>query len=153
MGENIRVERLTLSTSAHSTEDEGKVEEALLNVLPSELRRSAQVEKTRVVGHYGNPIVIMRLELKGDEAHRAFRHIVSSLDDLDKRLILSTLDLRLDEGGRLYLRLSKQDAYLGRLMLYEGDDIIKLVVKLRRGLKDLEDVRRALSEFMELEAR
>jgi len=41
-----------------------------------------------------------------------------------------TLKLRLDSSGHLYLRLDKQRAYLGEIRVYDGDDVIRVRVKL-----------------------
>ena len=42
----------------------------------------------------------------------------------------ATLKNRVDERGHLYMRISKQDASQGKITLYEGDDVIRIVVTI-----------------------
>ena len=125
--------RAELSCSAHATEDEGKVLAALLNVVPENLREqyAQAVETTRTMGYHGNPITIYRLVVEGPDANKIFEHVASSLSEEDREYVDSTLSDRL-EGRKLYIRVSKQWAYLGRLKVYEGDDVIKIIFTLRR---------------------
>jgi len=125
------VRRVTVETTQHATEDPGKVLEALLNVLPEELRNSVRPIVQTVKGHYGNPITRLRVELKGEEAEKVARHLFSALGEGDHRILQLTLDQRLDRTGNLYLRLDKQKALRGRLVLYDGDDVIRVVIGLR----------------------
>jgi len=126
--------RVELSCSAHATEDEGKVLTALLNIIPESLREqyASAVETTRTMGYHGNPITIYRLVVEGPDANEIFKHIALSLGEEDRKYIESTLSSRL-ERCRLYIRVSKQWAYLRRLKVYEGDDVIRIVFTLRRG--------------------
>ncbi len=130
MGVPVRVE---LSCFAHATEDEGKVLQALSNVLPERLRGSQRVAITeaKVEGHHGNPIIIVTARVRGQDAAAIFEYILEKLSAEDKAYISSTLKAR-RAGGRLYLRLDKQLAFLGVLRISEGDDVIKVVVHFRR---------------------
>jgi len=123
--------RVELYCSAHATEDHEKVLTALLNVIPEELRKRylPAIEITKTVGYHGNPITIYRLVIEGIDANEIFKHVVSSLSEEDKEHISSTLRSRL-EGRRLHMRVSKQWAYLGKLRVHEGDDVIKMVFTL-----------------------
>jgi len=125
--------RVELSCSAHATENEEKVLAALLNVVPGSLReRYAQaVGVARTVGYHGNPITIYHLIIEGPDANEVFKHVVSSLSEDDKEYVESTLRSRL-EGHKLYIRISKQWAYLGGLKVHEGDDVIRIVFTLKR---------------------
>jgi len=64
------------------------------------------------------------------------------MTETDKRIIDTTLDNRLT-SSHLYIRLSKQEAYQGNIVLYEGDDIIKIVATLNRNVSK-EDLRNIL---------
>ena len=131
------VRKVTVETTQHATEDPGKVLEALLSVLPEELRDKVKPVTQILKGHYGNPITRVRVELKGEEAEKAARYIFSALSEGDHRVLRLTLEQRLDKTGNLYLRLDKQKALRGKLTLYDGDDVIRVVIGLR-GRKRLE---------------
>ncbi len=138
--------RLELAAHAHATEDEGRVRRALLNLVPPELRGRAELERVVVEGHYSNPIVRLTLRLEGEDAVAALRHLASALDEYEKRLLDATLESRYDgREGRLYVRLSKQEAYLGRVRIFEGDDVVRMVVVFQ-GAPGVDEVRRALRE-------
>jgi len=123
-----RVSSVTLETFCHATEDVEKVERAILNLLPSDLRSSAEFEECRLEGHYGNPITILRAVLRGEEAERAVEELFSRMDEFDKKIVLESLERRLDSSSNLYLRFDKQRALLGSPRLLQGDDVIKVIV-------------------------
>ncbi|NOZ88397.1 MAG: hypothetical protein GXO15_00540, partial [Crenarchaeota archaeon] len=65
----------------------------------------------------------------------------------ERRILRSLLEQRYDEkAGRFYLRVDKQEAFLGRVRFSDGDDVVHIVVNLR-GTPRLE---RALSVLEEL---
>lgn len=143
MSKHYVVSNLVLSVFAHSTEDLGKVRQAALNVLPPQLREKALIEEQVVQGHYGNPItlVTVRLKDKRDEA-QAFKHVLCSLNSTDRSLFTATLHRRVgSKNSVIYLRLSKQDALSGSVVLMDGDDVIKVSATVVgvRSLKDLHD--------------
>ncbi len=127
---DVKARRVELTTSAHATEDLTKVKQALLNLVPREYRGSIEIEEVRYEGHYGNPIVRLRVLVKGKKANEVFNHIISSLSESDRNILRLTLWNRVDERGHLYLRVSKQDASQGKITLYEGDDVVRIVVTI-----------------------
>jgi len=87
-----------------------------------------------VSGQYGDSITILRAELRGSKARRVLRHVVQSLGEEDFRKLLSEVSSRVDESGNLYVRLDKQEAYLGRVRLMDSDPIrLKFSIKLNLG--------------------
>ncbi len=136
----LRIVRVDLTAHAHATEDVNRVRRALLNLLPSELRGKANVSIESLTGHYSNPITRLSLSVVGDDAEKVLHNILSSLSRGDKYALLASLESRYDErSGRLYIRLGKQEAYLGRVRLAEGDDVVRLVVVFQ-GTPSLEKV-------------
>ena len=141
-----RVLRIEFSVHAHATEDVERVKQALLNLLPEHIRGKVTFSEILVEGHYSNPIRRMTVHISGEDAIKALEYLGSTLDDIEKRALMASLDLRYDrKEGRLYMRFSKQDAFLGRIKLYDGDDVIRVVVVFR-GSPKLEDVKRMLEE-------
>lgn len=129
------VENLELEAFVHATEDPSRVRKALKNILPKEERAQIRISEIALTGHYGNPIIIMRIVLKESlAAERVLRHIALRLREEDKHRIDRTLDLRVDENGNMYMRISKQGAYLGKMMLSNSGDVIRIKAKLTRDL-------------------
>jgi len=57
------------------------------------------------------------------------KHLAESLSETEKSILSASFKLRYDaRTGRLYLRFSKQDAYMGSLRLLDSDDVVKVVV-------------------------
>jgi len=138
--------RIEFSVHAHATEDVDRVKQALLNLLPEQVRGKVVFSEAVVEGHYSNPIRRITVNVSGNDAVKVLEYLGSKLDDVEKRALAVSLDLRYDEKeGRLYMRFSKQDAFLGRVKLYDGDDVVRVVVVFR-GSPRLEDVKRVLEE-------
>jgi len=132
MGMPTRVLRVELAVHAHATEDPGRVRAALLNLLPEELRGRVRVEESVVEGHYSNPIRRMVARLEGGDAEAFLRYLASRLGGQERRVLRFMLESRYDEkSGRFYLRLGKQDAYLGEVRFVDGDDVVHVVIVLR----------------------
>jgi len=124
------VYRLEVRVYAHSTEDPERVVRAVLNVFPEDVGE-VRFRRRTVSGQYGDSITILRAELRGSKARAVLKHIVQSLGEEDFRRLLSEASSRVDESGNLYVRLDKQEAYLGRVRLMDSDPIrLKFSIKL-----------------------
>ncbi len=141
MSKKYVVSNLVLSVFSHSTEDLSKVKHAVLNVLPTRLREKALIEEQVVQGHYGNPITLITARLRDKEdSEYAFKHILCSLNSTDRSIFVATLHRRVGpKNSLIYLRLSKQDAFLGSIMLMDGDDVIRVSATIV-GVKSLRDL-------------
>jgi hypothetical protein len=138
-----------LSVFSHATEDLSKVKKAILSLVPSSLKDIVKFEELRTKGHYNNEIVVITVKFRKKQAQEILKHIICSLRDIDKKIMLATLDNRVDNRvSHFHLRLSKQDAYLGDIRLLDGDDIIKLSVTIN-GVIKLEDLRKYLNRLIE----
>lgn len=144
----LRVTHLSIHVFYHSTEDPNKVRKAVLNVLPSDLRNEADFEEVVTEGHFGNKIGILTLRLSRNEAEKALRYILCSLDKVDRQILMATLSTRIGtRPSHIHLRVSKQDAYLGKVVLMDGDDIIKVSATIN-GARRIEDLREFLNDLM-----
>lgn len=107
----------------NATEDENKVIKALQFVAGiNEFKRSLST------GYYGNPITILETILRKKTEIDAFFSRVSS-NDLKK--IVDTLERRTDDEGFVYFRFDKQLAYLEKLVLTDGEDVIAVKGKVK----------------------
>ena len=140
------VRSVKLRVSVHATESEERVVKALLEALPEDLRGSVRIEREEYSGHYGNPIIILSVNVEDPkDADRVLSYLLSRLGETDRRLLAASLEDRVDKEGSLYFRLSKQDAYQGRLTVYEADDVIRVRVGYQgRRKRALEEYRRRI---------
>jgi RNA binding exosome subunit len=113
-------------TQSHATEDVERVREALAHVLPAE----TPVDALETEGYFGNPITILtaRLEKKAAVAYMDF--LKQRLPESDRKALVAELPERIDEDCFFYLRLSKQDAFLGDVRITYAEDAISLRGKL-----------------------
>jgi len=108
---------------AHATEDQERVVTALRNTLPEELRENMVLKKTGLEGHHGNPITLIEAELADRETLMAvLENLGKRLTSLDKETLSREMLLHLEKGN-LFLRLDKQQAYLGHLRVSPNDPL------------------------------
>jgi len=123
----IKVTSVEYTAFIHATEDYGKVIKAIDNLIPPRLRERKNVIVEETYGHYDNPIRIVKISFRNPEyAHQALLWLWGRLSDIDKAYLMRNLDLHVDEKMKLYMRLDKQDAFLGFYRLSSGDDVIKV---------------------------
>ena len=143
----IKVQHLTLKVFSHATEDLAKVKKAVVNVLPQVLRDKVVFNEVVTKGHYGNEIRVLTLKLKRKDALDTLKHILCSMNDTERNILLATLETRIDPPSHLYLRLSKQDAYRGLIRLLDtGGDVIRLAVTIE-GAASLNEIKEFLSNL------
>ena len=121
------IDRLEVQVHVHATEDEEKVKEAVRKLLGLE---ELNFTELRARGHHGNPIVTLTATIRGKEAERAVRNLFSKMDDFEFELLKRELGIR-SEKSKLYLRFDKQKAYLGKVEVSSGSDVIRLVIAFK----------------------
>lgn len=95
-------------------------------------------------GHFGNAITRIDLNVSGRAANEFFEDFWARLSALDRDATLVEIDARLDQEGRLHLRVDKQESFRGVLQL--GDqDAIKIEVSLGPRYVSADQVRHFLS--------
>lgn len=140
-----------MSVCAHATEDEIKVEQAILNMTPEGFGRPI-TKVHRLRGHHNDPIVLMRMRIdKRKAAYDMFYNLVRSLSALERQRLFDEAKDRVDEAGNLYLRIDKQSAYLGRVVLHEADPIrMKFRFRLPHRADPISAVRAYINEVIEV---
>jgi RNA-binding protein len=112
-----------LRVFSHATEDLTKIELAIHNVIPEPLAESLVPTKLSLTGHHGNPIVIVEAKLVNKEKLPLILEKLSSdLSSLDKERLSLEIKQHIEKHN-LYLRLNKQDAFLGKIKLTSDDPI------------------------------
>lgn len=118
---------LQLRAFAHETEDPAKVRQALDTAAQGEVPWT----ETPVDGSHKNRILILEGEMKSaPAAKRLFQGLLRD-DPEGFRRLREEAPRRLDEHLNFYLRLDKQEAYLGRLRLAQDEDAIAVRGKIR----------------------
>ncbi|MCX8150569.1 MAG: hypothetical protein N3D85_03595 [Candidatus Bathyarchaeota archaeon] len=114
---------ITITAFSHATEDPEKVQNAIKNTLPEVLTQNLALTKNPVTGHHGNPIIFYETKLDDKKLlPLVLEKIAQSLSPLDKETLSNELKLHIEKHN-LYLRFSKQNAYLGTLQLATNDPI------------------------------
>ena len=109
-------------TQSHVTEDVSRVRRALETVLPPD----TPIEEEETKGYFDNPIVILKARLEKKAADRYIRFLKEKLPEADLKELIGELPERVGEGCDFYLKLSKQDAYLGEVRTMYAEDAIVL---------------------------
>lgn len=130
-----RIERLVVQVLCYATEDEEKVMKAVENLVGSEAMEHMALSSSSLTGHYGDPISLIRLTLlEGAVAKQVFRSILERLSPQEKEEIWSERAEKGRHGGKIYLRLDKQAAYLGAARISDKDPI-RIQVDIRGGVE------------------
>ncbi|ADN49742.1 RNA-binding domain-containing protein [Vulcanisaeta distributa] len=141
------IEHVELSTHVHATESELKVVRALLNLLPPQYRDGINIMRSGGQGHFGNDIGTIKVQFKGQDALQIAQHILKAVDQLDREIILVTINSRFSDG-KLYLRFNKQLAYNGVARLDDGDDVIKVIIRFNHWVIKNEGIETIIKQLM-----
>ena len=120
-------------TYSRATEIVERVNAAVLSVFPEELRSKVQVTSTTTEGYNQIPIVVIAAAIDDRPSSEvAADYLLKALSPNDKDTLINTLKQRLDERCVLFIRLDKQDAYLGHLRLATEPDVISTQLHIRQ---------------------
>ncbi|MEM1509000.1 MAG: RNA-binding domain-containing protein [Thermofilaceae archaeon] len=128
------ISSLEIFTLCHATENSEKVKRSIMNLLPFSIKTlyESLIDVTLLEGHYGNPIFFLKLKIDNSvHATLIIKHLMKNLDPSDILNLETAIDLHQDSSGNLYLRFDKQQAYLGRVKLNKGDDVIKIKIRFK----------------------
>ena len=142
------VSHVEIVTHIHATESELKVVKALLNLIPPQYRDGADIIKSEGQGHFGNDISTVKVQFKGGEALEVTKYIFNMIDQLDREIVLVTINSRF-EDGKLYLRFNKQLAYNGIARLDDGDDVIKVIIRFNHWVIKNEGIENVIKQLMQ----
>jgi RNA binding exosome subunit len=118
--DSLKFSAAEINLVLHATEDEGRVLQAIEDVLlvPSKRFLSSPLE-----GHFKNKIVLQKAILSSHEAGSLAKRVISLLNSADREHLSRLVHEYSDEKGNLYIRLDKQRMCQGRLSLSETDAI------------------------------
>lgn len=128
-------------THCHATEEEERVERALVFAFPT-----GETKREVLEGHFGNFLV--RLSRRVDDG-KEVRAVWERWSTLDLPAVLGKdLDARVDEEGVLHFRLDKQAAFLEELRLAHHADAIDVRLKLMAFPAKQEEARRVARSIL-----
>ena len=134
------------STIAHSTEDESKVRAALANLVPPQLRGSLPMTTSTALGHHGNPILLIQAVVDERKVARDIVDYMLKILPVGDRLQMRDRILTFYDGqSNVFIRLSKQMAFLGSARLSDEDDVIRVRIGINVRKNDLSSVLEALA--------
>jgi RNA binding exosome subunit len=116
---------LELRTHCHATEDQEKVAKALGFICPH-----ARLTVARAEGYNRNPILVMIARTDSSRAIKDFWRLMHRESLVDA--ILGSGGKAVDDNGVLHLRLGKQEAYLGKAVLTDREDVVSVRIKIAR---------------------
>ena len=106
----------------HATEDFQKIVEPLNDLFGI----GDEIEKHEVSGHFGNPILILHMDLKKKRAEQFVKKLVSLIPRDMIIDLLANIEERIFESS-LYIRFSKQD-FVRKILTLEEKDPIRITV-------------------------
>ncbi len=127
------VAKIEARAYSRATEVPERVVAAILNLYPEEYREIVELETTKAEGHSGDKIVVFESQLKhrvGCEA--TLDYIFANLGKEDRRRLHNTLQQRIDKNCFFFVRIDKQAAFLGDIVIAKGPDIISVQVHIQQ---------------------
>ena len=119
-----KIVSIEMSAIAHATESIEAVEKSIRNILPLEIYDYLQFTRRYLKGHHGNPITTLNLNIKGkDETKLVLENLFQLMDKTEKDKLILAFETFLDDKENLYLRLDKQEAFKGKVILASKDPI------------------------------
>ncbi len=122
----MNIHYITLRAKASATESEDRVRTALSIFLFDD-----EIEIINTEGHFGNPITIFLVRIKGKDCSRFIEFIKEKLPGQELDRLREELDERMDEDCSLHIRFDKQAAYKGIVQLATTTDTIAAEIKIK----------------------
>ena len=133
---------ITIELILHATENFQKVYDAFFDLFVIE---KDDISKHELVGHLGNPIFMLHIQIKKIKAYELVKKLISIMPKSELDLILKDLENRIDNSS-LYLRFSKQN-FLEKIIKLEEKDPIRMKIYTPVYVKkEIVDVYRKLLE-------
>jgi len=112
-----------LRTYCHPTEQEDRVRAAIEGVGPG-----ATVAIVRAESHFGLPLLILSSRLAEPEPRKAFWHRLKGAPGMAEAI--ASIKDHIDDDCVLHLRLDKQRAFHGEIVLVNHDDVVSVRAKV-----------------------
>ena len=107
----------------HAREDFQKIAEPLSDMFGIE---DDEIAKREIPGHFGNPIMMLHMELKKKRADEFIKKLVSIIPRDIIVALLANIEERIFESS-LYIRFSKQN-FVKKILALEESDPIRITI-------------------------
>ena len=107
----------------HATEDFQKIADTLNDLFGIE---NDEITKHEVPGHFGNPILMLHMDLKKKRADQFIKKLISLITRDVIMTLLTNIEERIFESS-LYIRFSKQN-FVKKILTLEEKDPIRIAI-------------------------
>jgi len=114
---------LKIEIIVHATEDYQKISDSLCDIFEIE---SSEITKKEFLGHFGNPILMLHIQMKNKRAEVLIKKLISTISRDDVKGLLADMDERISDST-LYLRFSKQN-FVKKTLTFQEKDPVRIMI-------------------------
>ena len=114
---------LKIEIIVHATEDYQKISDSLYDIFEIE---SSEITKKEFLGHFGNPILMLHIQMKNKRAEGLIKKLISTISQDDVKDLLAGIDERISDST-LYLRFSKQN-FVKKTLTFQEKDPVRIMI-------------------------
>ncbi len=114
---------LKIEIIVHATEDYQKMSDSLCDMFEIE---SSEITKKEFLGHFGNPILMLHIQMKNKRAEGLIKKLISTISRDDVKDLLAGIDERISDST-LYLRFSKQN-FVKKTLTFQEKDPVRIMI-------------------------
>lgn len=114
---------LKIEIIVHATEDYQKISDSLCDIFEIE---SSEITKKEFSGHFGNPILMLHIQMKNKRAEGLIKKLISTISRDDVKDLLAGIDERISDST-LYLRFSKQN-FVKKTLTFQEKDPVRIMI-------------------------
>ena len=114
---------LKIEIIVHATEDYQKISDSLYDIFEIE---SSEITKKDFLGHFGNPILMLHIQMKNKRAEGLSKKLISTISRDDVKDLLAGMDERISDST-LYLRFSKQN-FVKKTLTFQEKDPVRIMI-------------------------
>ena len=114
---------LKIEIIVHATEDYQKMSDSLCDIFEIE---SSEITKKEFSGHFGNPLLMLHIQMKNKRAEGLIKKLISTISRDDVKDLLAGMDERISDST-LYLRFSKQN-FVKKTLTFQEKDPVRIMI-------------------------
>ena len=119
----VRKINLKIEVIVHATEDYQKISDCLFDMFEIE---SNEITKKEFLGHFGNPILMLHIQMKNGRAEELIKKLISTISQNNIKSLLADIEERISDST-LYLRFSKQN-FVKKTLTFQEKDPVRIII-------------------------